>query len=58
MESFVGKEFIQNIDAAYVTITKSEEIIEYMQNEIHVQKMILQLLGDKIDLCFITLFFY
>ena len=50
LEPFVGKAFIQKVEEKHQTITIADEVIEYMQSKIRVQKMNLKLFGDEIDL--------
>ena len=50
LEPFVGKAFIQKVEEKHQTITIVDEIIEYMQSKIRVQKMNLKLFGDEINL--------
>ena len=50
LEPFVGRAFIQKVDEKHQTITIADEVIEYMQSKIRVQKMNLKLFGDEINL--------
>jgi len=50
LEPFVGKAFIQKVDEKHQTITMADDVVEYMQSKIRVQKMNLKLFGDEINL--------
>ena len=50
LQQFVGKAFVQKVDEDHQTITKPDEVLEYMQDKIKVQKMKFNLFGSDVNL--------